>query len=79
MLQSYILFIIAFITVLVVCDLFAVIATFSPSKLFINVDFPTFVLPIIETNPDLNFSIFTSLIYLFLRNYFIMFFERKKD
>ena len=46
-----------FIAVLVVWDLFAVIATFSPAKLLISVDFPTFVLPIIDTKPDLKFAI----------------------
>ena len=55
------LFTIPFIAVLVVCTLFAIAATFSPTNKFINVDFPTFVLPIIVTNPDLNsFSIFSS-------------------
>ena len=38
---------IALIAVLVVCDLFTVIATFSPTNLFISVDLPTLVLPII--------------------------------
>ena len=33
-----------------------IIAIFSPTNEFINVDFPTFVLPIIDTNPDLKFS-----------------------
>ena len=50
------LFIIALIAVLVVWLLFAVIAIFSCAKLFINVDLPTLVLPIIDTNPDLKFE-----------------------
>ena len=41
---------------LVVCGFFDVIAIFWPIIWFINVDFPTFGLPIRATNPDLNFS-----------------------
>ena len=51
---------------LVVCGLFDVIAIFCPIRWFINVDFPTFGLPMIVTNPDLNFSFINFLsLYLF--------------
>ena len=52
------LFTIPLICVLVVWTLFAIAAIFSPTNKFINVDFPTFVLPQIDTNPDLNSAIF---------------------
>ena len=60
------LFAIALIANLVVCGLFAVIDTSSFIRLFNNVDFPTFVLPIIDTNPDLNSAIFSPFIDLLL-------------
>ena len=37
----------------VVCGLSDIIAIFCPIRLFINVDFPTFGLPITATKPDL--------------------------
>ena len=55
------LFTIPFIAVLVVCTLFAVAATFMETFFPINllniVDLPTFGLPTIVTNPDLNSAI----------------------
>ena len=41
-------------TFLVVCVLFTTIETCSPIISFIKLDFPTLVLPITVTNPDLN-------------------------
>jgi hypothetical protein len=40
---------------LVVWGLLEMMETRSPSSLFIRVDLPTFGLPMIVTNPDLNF------------------------
>jgi hypothetical protein len=55
---------------LVVCGLLDVIAIFCPIRRFINVDFPTFGLPIIVTNPDLKFAavICISFIVLFAQS-----------
>jgi hypothetical protein len=45
---------------LVVCGFLEVMAIFCPIKWFINVDFPTFGLPIIATNPDLKSALINS-------------------
>ena len=45
---------------LVVCGFLDVIAIFCPIRWFIRVDFPTFGLPMIATNPDLKFSFICS-------------------
>jgi hypothetical protein len=42
---------------LVVCGFGVIIDIFSPSNRFIKDDFPTFGLPIIAANPDLNLLI----------------------
>ena len=63
------LFTIAFIAFLVVCGLFAVAATFSPTNEFIMLDFPTLVFPTIDTKPD--FILFTSSCFLFACQVFI--------
>ena len=44
----------------VVCGLLEVIDIFSPSSRFISVDFPTLGAPAIATNPDLKFSVLSS-------------------
>ena len=45
---------------LVVCGFLEVMAIFCPIKWFIKVDFPTFGLPIIATNPDLKSALIRS-------------------
>ena len=69
------LFTIPLIAVLVVCTLFAIAATFSPTNKFIRVDFPTFVLPINVTNPDLNSAIFYFLSFYIIHLFFAKFVE----